>query len=115
MQDQTKQTMDEQKSTIDDLNNTIRELKERIKELGETVEYLEYLIEWCECGNPKADCVCEHQNGWHNSKEYKLLAELRSATKVIESLNECSDGAAYTLSRDYLSTLPPEIKELLED
>jgi len=104
------------------LNKQIDEQAERIKKLKEIVEYLEYFIEWCECGNPKADCVCEHQNGWHNSKEYKLLAELRKAKKVMKKyIRVPENGTDFPETnhsydfRQYLSTLPPEIKELLDE
>lgn len=59
------------------------------KEKESIVEYLESFIEFCDCGNPCADCICEDKNGWHNSKLFKLEEEnknLIATLKKTESL-----------------------------
>jgi hypothetical protein len=46
------------------------------------VKYLENFIEFCDCGNPKADCICIDKNGWETSREYKLKTQLKEAEKL---------------------------------
>ena len=62
----------------------IEEKDQRIGELERAVEYLEDLIEWCDCKNPKIDCICPDKNGWHTSKVYKLEQTILRMAEGIE-------------------------------
>lgn len=53
-----------------------------------TIKYLEGFIEFCDCGNPKADCICIDKNGWKQSKEYILQSKLDKAIECIKKLDD---------------------------
>lgn len=68
---------------FDNLMAVINMKDKRIEQLDKVVEYLESFIEFCKCRNPKADCVCENENGWHTSKEYKQQQAISEAREII--------------------------------
>ena len=36
------------------------------------IEYLESFIEFCDCGNPKLDCICLDKNGYETTYQSRL-------------------------------------------
>lgn len=72
-----------------------KELSSELSAVKEIRKYLEGLIEWCDCGKPKADCICIDKNGWHKSREYLLQEENKKLRELYEMILDFDKDREY--------------------
>jgi len=92
-----------------------------MKDKEQVIEYLESFIEFCDCKNPKADCICPDKNGWHESKEYKLQTQnklllefARDFTSLVNYYQNNPLDSRNRLNEIYQSQTYKQVAKLLE-
>jgi len=72
---------------VEYLEAKIKKLESDLQKANNIIEYLESFIEFCDCKNPKEDCICIDKNGYKDSKDYKCK-KLEKQNKIMREALE---------------------------